>query len=136
MEKEKKVTKLEILNAIAEYALNNFGGEQVLSGRVTASDVINFAQTQAEQLQKKASREKAKAEEKKAKVDELLLLVQDKLVKDEFQSAQTILEQIEFPEVTKAKVTNRLSKLVSLGVAEKDVQKEDKKQVTVYKLIG
>jgi predicted transcriptional regulator len=57
------------------------------------------------------------------------------LLTDEYQSAEAIAEQIDDPEVTKAKVVARLTQLVKAGVADKEqVKAEDGRKIMNYKL--
>ena len=69
------------------------------------------------------------------KTDELRDVVQSVLT-DELQTIDAILVQISGEEVTKAKVTARLTALVKAGIAEKaDVKNDENKTQKAYKLV-
>lgn len=122
---EKKVTKRENLEAIIEI--------------INASDAENAEELAAviekiiEQDAKKAAKAKERAAEKKAEGDELRAQIQG-LITTEYQTADAIVEQIGDPEVTKAKVVNRIGQLVKLGIVQKDEVKIGDNKRMAYKL--
>lgn len=115
---------------------------EVIRGIVEASDseqkgeMLDFIDTQLEQLAKKAEKAKERAEKVKVEGDELREIVQS-VVTEDFQTADAIAAQIEGEDITKAKVTARLTQLVKAGIVEKESMKtEDGRKVMHYRLIG
>lgn len=97
-------------------------------------EITAFIDHEVELLDAKAAKAAARAASKKAEGDELRAAVQAVLT-DELQSIDTITAQIEGEDITKAKVTARLTQLVKSGAATKDMVKtEDGRKVTAYKL--
>lgn len=124
-EKEVKVTKaqrFEELKAVVEG-----------SGVENATELVEFIDAQIETLAKRAEKAAERRAAKKAEGDELRAQVLG-ILTDEPQSAQAIVDAIGDPEVSKAKVIARLTALINAGEAEKEVTKNDKNKVTVYKL--
>lgn len=124
---EKKITKKDLYGMIAEL--------------VEASDVeikdelLAFIEKEVSMIEAKAEKAKARAAEKRAEGDELRDVVQSVLT-DKLQTIDAILVQIEGEEVTKAKVTARLTALVKAGIAEKaDVKNDENKTQKAYKLV-
>lgn len=96
--------------------------------------ILGFIDHEVELLEAKAAKAAERAASKKADGDELRNAVQAVLT-DELQTIDTITSQIDGEDVTKAKVTARLTQLVKAGVATKDMVKtEDGRKVTAYKL--
>ena len=96
--------------------------------------ILGFIDHEVELLEAKAAKAAERAASKKADGDELRNAVQAVLT-DELQTIDAITAQIEGEDITKAKVTARLTQLVKAGVATKDMVKtEDSKKVTAYKL--
>lgn len=132
MEKTTKVTKRQVLEALTAAILD--GNVTLDSDTVTVEDLQEYCQTTIEQLDAKAAKAKEKAAEKKAANDELKATVAG-LLANEFQTAESIVNQIGDENVTKAKVVNRLAALVKDGVAVKEeVKQEDKTKKMMYKL--
>ena len=125
---EKKVTKRDYYEMLKEIVLNaNVEG---------ASELVEFIDKQVGLIDAKAEKAKARNAEKKANGDELREVVQSVLT-DEFQTIDAIVAQIEGEEVTKAKVTARLTSLVNNGIAEKaDVKDEEGRKLKAYKLVA
>lgn len=97
-------------------------------------DILGFIDHEVELLEAKAAKAAERAASKKADGDELRNAVQAVLT-DELQTIDAITAQIEGEDITKAKVTARLTQLVKAGVATKDMVKtEDGRKVTAYKL--
>lgn len=124
---EKKITKKEMYGMVAEI--------------VAASDVdckdelLAFVEKEVAMIEAKAEKAKARAAEKRAEGDELRDAVQAVLT-DDYQTIDAILVQIEGEEITKAKVTARLTALVKAGIAEKtDVKNDENKTQKAYKLV-
>lgn len=96
--------------------------------------ILAFIDHEVELLEAKAAKAAERAASKKADGDELRNAVQAVLT-DELQTIDAITAQIDGEDVTKAKVTARLTQLVKAGVAAKDMVKtEDGRRVTAYKL--
>ena len=96
--------------------------------------ILGFIDHEVELLEAKAAKAAERAASKKADGDELRNAVQAVLT-DELQTIDAITAQIEGEDITKAKVTARLTQLVKAGVATKDMVKtEDGRKVTAYKL--
>ena len=105
---EKKITKkmmFEEVIAMAEAA-----------GR---TDIVEFAEKEIVALDKKAAKAKETAAKKRAESDELMEVVKS-LLTDEFQTLGDIAAQIEGEDITVAKVTARMTKLVKSGCAVKE----------------
>ena len=96
--------------------------------------ILGFIDHEVELLEAKAAQAAERAASKKADGDELRNAVQAVLT-DGLQTIDAITAQIEGEDITKAKVTARLTQLVKAGVATKDIVKtEDGRKVTAYKL--
>ena len=113
---------------------------EVIKGIVEASDnenaagAVKFIDKQMELLAAKAEKAKERAAKTKAEGDEMRAAVQAVLT-EELQTIDEITAQVEGEEITKAKVTARLTQLVKAEVATKDtVKTEDGRKVTAYKL--
>lgn len=125
---EKKVTKRDYYEMLKEIVLNaNVEG---------ATELVEFIDKQVGLIDSKAEKAKARNAEKKANGDELREVVQSVLT-DEFQTIDAIVAQIEGEEITKAKVTARLTSLVNNGIAEKaDVKDDEGRKLKAYKLVA
>ena len=125
---EKKVTKRDYYEMLKEIVVNaNVEG---------ATELVEFIDKQVELIDTKAEKAKARNAEKKANGDELREVVQSVLT-DEFQTIDAIVAQIEGEEITKAKVTARLTSLVNNGIAEKaDVKDDEGRKLKAYKLVA
>ena len=97
------------------------------------AELVAFLNKKVDQIDAKAAKAKEKAAEAKVKGDELRDIVAG-LLTDEVQTIDAILAQVDFPEVTKAKVTARLTQLVKAGVAAKETVAVDSRKLTAYKL--
>lgn len=98
-------------------------------------DLLAFIDKEVSLIDAKAEKAKARAAEKKAEGDALRDAVQAVLT-EEYQTINDIASQVEGEEITKAKITARLTSLVKNGLAEKaDVKTEDGKTVKAYKLV-
>lgn len=96
--------------------------------------ILGFIDHEVELLEAKAAKAEERAASKKADGDKLRNAVQAVLT-DELQTIDAITAQIEGEDITKAKVTARLTQLVKAGIATKDMVKtEDSRKVTAYKL--
>ena len=97
------------------------------------AELVEFLEKKVAQIDAKAAKAKEKAAEAKVKGDELRDIVAGVLT-EEVQTIDAILAQVDFPEVTKAKVTARLTQLVKAGVAAKETVAVDSRKLTAYKL--
>ena len=111
-----------------------------IKGVVEAADyenkegAIEFINKQIETLAAKAEKAKEKAAKAKAEGDELRAIVEGILTVDA-QPIDDIVAQIEGEDVTKAKVTARLTALVNAGIAKKEPVKVGSRKVMAYSLV-
>ena len=101
----------------------------------TKDEMIAFIDKEIEHLAVKAEKAKKRAADKKEKGDELREIVESVLT-DELQPIDDIVAQIDGEDVTKAKVTARLTQLVKAGIAVKEQVPVEKRKVMAYKLAG
>lgn len=97
-------------------------------------EMLEFIDAQMEQLAKKAEKAKERAAAKKVEGDELREVVREALT-DEFQPIDDIVAKIDGEDVTKAKVTARLTQLVKAEIAAKEQMKVGDRKVMGYKLV-
>jgi len=134
-----KITKAMVLEVIRKAAEDGaVFGEVTVNDKVvtiTAEDVINYVDKTVEQLNAKAAKAKEKAAEKRAEGDELRNAVQAVLTEDP-QTIDDIAGQVEVEgvEITKAKITARLTQLVKAEIATKEPAKVGDRKVMTYKL--
>ena len=102
-------------------------------GEIPSDAVLEFIDKQVAQLDAKAAKAKEKAGEKKAEGDSLRSEV-FACVTNEWQTGDQITAALDNGEVTKAKVTARLTQLVKSNQVEKDLQKVGERKLTVYRL--
>ena len=107
----------ELIKALVDAGV--ISGELTETG-ITEADVAEFCTDEIELLDKKAAKAKERVATKKAEGDALLDAVREVLSADEFQSIPDITARIEGEDVTVAKVTARLKKLLDAGEVEKD----------------
>lgn len=96
-------------------------------------EMVAFLDEQIASLAAKAEKAKERAAAKQAKGDELRAVVKSVLT-DEVQTIDAIVAQIEGEDVSKAKVTARLSQLVKAGEAAKEMISVEGRKLTAYKL--
>ena len=125
---EKKITKKQVFEALIDVV----SGMDVV-GEIDSEVVIETLEKAIEQMDAKAAKAREKAAEKKSAGDALRAEV-EKLLTDEFQTADEITDQIDMEDVTKSKVVARLSQLVAAGVAEKEQVKRDDRKLMGYKI--
>ena len=111
-----KITKKDHLNSLI--ALISAAQVAGVAGDYDFDALNAYCVNEIGLLDKKAAKAKENAAAKKAEKDELCVAVESVLT-TEFQTRQDIADQIEGDDVSVAKVGNRLTKLVELGVAEK-----------------
>lgn len=97
------------------------------------AELVEFLNKKVAQIDAKAAKAKEKAAEAKVKGDELRDIVAS-LLTDEVQTIDAILAQVDFADVTKAKVTARLTQLCKAHIAEKETVKVENRTLTAYKL--
>ena len=120
-----KITKVDMFNAIADFIADTDWERK--------DEAIEFIEKQIDQLKAKAEKAKSRAEEKKIVGDELRDAVANALT-NEPQTIDAITATVaESFDVTKAKVTARLTQLVKLGEATKEQVKIDGRKIMVYK---
>lgn len=113
---------------------------EVIKGIVEASDnenaagAVEFIDKQMELLAAKAEKAKERAAKTKAEGDEMRAAVQAVLT-EELQTIDEITAQVEGEEITKAKVTARLTQLVKAGLVEKETIKDGSRKVMAYRAI-
>ncbi len=126
-ENTKKITKKEYYSMLKEIVMKSNINDK--------DELVAFIDKQVQLLDNKAAKAKVKAMEKRVEGDELRNTVEAVLT-EEYQTINTIIEQIDDEEVTKAKVTARLSQLIKEGLAEKEEAKtEEGKKVMVYRRV-
>ena len=129
---EKKLTKrdkFEMLKVIVR-------GDASIEMTTEQAELIDFLDAQIVAIDTKAEKAKARSAEKKANGDELRDVVQTILTED-YQTIDAIVAQIEGEDVTKAKVTARLTSLVKNGIAEKeDVKDDEGRKLKAYRLVA
>lgn len=131
MEKMTKAMYFEVIRGIVE----GLGAEAFPEG-VDADDVLDFIDRQVALLDKRAAASKERAAKKRAASDELTELIYTMIFEaDDYITADEIVEKIDDEEVTKNKVTARVSKLVKAGrVAKEQVKLEDGKKRMAYRI--
>jgi hypothetical protein len=126
---EKKITKRDYYEILQGIVAANVADEE-------KGELLEFLDKQIALIDSKAEKAKARNAEKKANGDELREVVQSVLTED-FQTIDSIVAQIEGEEITKAKVTARLTSLVNNGIAEKtDVKDDEGRKLKAYKLVA
>ena len=126
---EKKLPKKDFYAAIRGVVE---GIEMV--GDIPADEVLAFIDKTVEQIDAKAAKAKEKAAEKKTEGDELRAAV-EAILTDELQTIDAIAAQVESEDVTKSKVTARLTQLVKADIARKEqVKDESGRKVMAYAL--
>ena len=130
-EKVTKVTKKNVLNVLYTLIEDNCEAQDG-DVTVTAEDLRNYIDTTLDQLSAKNEKAKERAAKKRAEGDELLAVVEG-LLTDEYQTGDEIAAQITDEDVTRPKVTARLTKLIKAGKAHKaEAKTEEGKKVMVY----
>lgn len=129
---EKKITKKDYYAMLKEIVEES----KDIETEISKEELLEFIDKQVASINAKAEKAKEKAAEKKANGDELREIVQS-ILTEEYQTIDSIVSQIEGEEVTKAKITARLTSLVKAGLATKsDVKNEETGKIQkAYKLI-
>lgn len=131
MEKMTKAMYFEVIRGIVEGL-----DAGAFPDGVGADDVLDFIDRQVELLDKRAAASKERAAKKRAASDELTELIYTMIFEaEDFITADEIVEKIGDEEVTKNKVTARVSKLVKAGrVVKEQVKLEDGKKRMAYRI--
>ena len=109
--------------------------ELVLASEYANKDeAIEFIDKQLETLAGRAAKAKERAEKNKAEGDELRAAVASVLTVEP-QTIDAIVAQIEGEDITKAKVTARLTALVKAGIATKEPVKDGSRKVMAYSIL-
>lgn len=129
---EKKLTKKDYYTMLKEIVYPTNADCEMT---VEQGELIDFLDKQIALIDSKAEKAKAKNAEKKANGDELREKVQ-KVLTEDFQTIDAIVTQIEGEEITKAKITARLTALVKNNIAEKtDVKDDEGRKLKAYRLV-
>ena len=130
---EKKVTKKNVLNAIA--AVVNPDVEVEVDGVVVSgADILDYAEKTIAQIDAKNEKAKVRNAEKKAEGDDLTKAI-EAVLSDEHITIADIVAAVDVEGVTPAKVTARLTSLVKNGKVDKiEVKTEDGRKVKAYAL--
>lgn len=124
MNKEKKVTKKDVLLGIKAY----LAGEDT---DVTVEDMNGYIDTTLAQLEQKAVKAAERAAKTKAEGDELRAAVLA-LVTAEPKTADQITAELGNEEISKAKVVARLTQLVNAEQVKKEEVKTDNGRKMTY----
>lgn len=126
---EKKLTKKDFYAAI-----RGMVEDVEMVGEIPADEVLAFIDKTVVQMDAKAARAKEKAEEKRAEGDELRTAVEAVLT-EKLQTIDAITAQVDIADITKSKVTARLTQLVRADIARKEqVKDESGRKVMGYAL--
>lgn len=96
-------------------------------------ELVNFIDKQVETIEKRKVAAAARAEKKKAEADALTDEI-FALMTEEFMTADEIVDALDNEDVTRNKVTARLSKLINAGKVVKETIKVEGKKKMAYKL--
>lgn len=117
---KKNYTKCEMYEVIKGLVdAGVIAGELTETG-ITEADVAEFCEKEIALLDKKATKAKERIATKKAEGDELLAAVRQVLSDEDFEPIAEIAARIEGEDVSVAKVTARLKKLIDSGEAVKE----------------
>lgn len=120
-----KITKRQMYTAMINFANEGSFSFDAGDGEimvVAPDEIVAFAKNEIALLDKKAAKAKETAAKKKTEADALTDVIAQALGED-FEPIADIAARIEGDDVTVAKVTYRLNKLVELGLAEKQAIK-------------
>lgn len=122
----KKITKREYFAAIREMVINT-----EINGDISVDQAVEFIDAQVAQLEAKAVKAKERAAGKKIEGDELRAKVLTCVTAD-WQTGEQITAALGDADVTKAKVTARLTQLCKTGEVVKELQKVGDRKVMCY----
>ena len=123
-----KKTKVVYFTELKDIVTNALGAE-------AADEYLDFIDRELGALEKRRANQKAREDRRKAENDEMARAILDMLT-DEPATNADILEEINDPEATPAKITARLSKLAREGLVAKETIKVDGKKRVAYTRIG
>lgn len=98
-------------------------------------ELVAFVDKQVEAIDSRAAKAKERAASKKVEGDALRNQIEG-LLTNEYQTAEDILAQAQGADLTKGKITARLTQLIKAGVAEKEAIKVEDRKVMGYRLIA
>lgn len=122
-----KLTKKDYYGMIREIVVE--------SDTENKDELIAFVNKQVEAIDSRAAKAKERAASKKVEGDALRNQVEG-LLTNEYQTAEDILAQAQGADLTKGKITARLTQLIKAGVAEKEAVKVEDRKVMGYRLIA
>lgn len=120
-----KITKRQMYTAMINFANEGSFSFDAGDGEimvVAPDEIVAFAENEIALLDKKAAKAKETAAKKKTEADALTDVIAQALGED-FEPIADIAARIEGDDVTVAKCTYRLNKLVENGIAEKQAIK-------------
>lgn len=120
-----KITKRQMYTAMINFANEGSFSFDAGDGEimvVAPDEIVTFAENEIALLDKKAAKAKETAAKKKTEADALTDVIAQTLGED-FEPIADIAARIEGDDVTVAKCTYRLNKLVENGIAEKQAIK-------------
>jgi len=123
-EKVEKKTKVEQFTEI----------KSLLESVEGTEDLVAFVDAQIASIESRAAKAKARKEAAKAEAVDTLKDAVAAVLTNDYQDIDAILAAIDSEEASRAKVVNRLTKLVNEGVAVKEAAKVDSRKVICYKL--
>ena len=129
MENATKKTKAMYFEELRELVLTT-----VIDAEKQA-EYVEFIDKQIETLDKRKAAAAARAEKKKAESDALTDAIYE-LITDKLVTVDEITVAFDDEEVTRAKVTARLGKLVNAGLIEKEPVRVDGKKRMAYRRIS
>lgn len=129
MENTAKKTKAMYFAELREMVLD------VVQDEEKQDELLEFIDKQLAALEKRKENAAKRAEKKRAESDALTDEILAKLG-DELATVNEIVLAFDDEEITRAKVTSRLGKLVKAGLAVKEAVKVDGKQRMAYRLAG
>lgn len=129
MENATKKTKAMYFEELRELVLTT------VTDAEKQAEYVEFINKQIEALDKRKAAAAARAEKKKAESDALTDAIYE-LITDKLVTVDEITVAFDDEEVTRAKVTARLGKLVNAGLIEKEPVRVDGKKRMAYRRIS
>lgn len=114
----KKITKRDVLCALRYYVEEDEINVPVNDVTVTTDDILDYIDTTLEQLDKKNEKAKERNAKKKEESDAIVEAIAE-LLNETPQTTPEILEKLGMEDLTPAKVSARITKLVKTGRAYK-----------------
>lgn len=125
----KKITKADNFAELRDIVITTVEDE----GK--KADLVAFIDKQLAELEKRKADAAKRAEKKKAESDELTEEIFD-LLGEELTTVDEVVVALDNEEITRAKVTSRLGKLVKDGRVVKEAVKVDGKKRMAYRVAG